>query len=161
MRQLLTDPRIRFRVEDGRHALEAENTQYDTIEIDAVPPETAGSGNLYSREFFTLAARRLRPRGIMCSWAPTPRASETFRAVFPYVMANAHGTVLVGSNQRLVVDIDTWRARLLAAENYLGRRRSRDVSAALEGMTLAPPSSAIPLNADLFPRDEFGVAVGR
>jgi spermidine synthase len=161
LRQLLADPRIRVRVADGRHALEAEDTLYDAIEIDAVPPETTGSGNLYSQEFFRRASRRLRPRGVMCSWAPTPRASETFRTVFPYVIANAPGTVLIGSNQRLPVDIETWRARLAAAEPYLGRHRSRDVAAALEGITAAPPPSAAPLNADLFPRDEFGVADGR
>jgi spermidine synthase len=161
LRHLLSDPRIGVRVADGRHALEAEDAQYDAIEIDAVPPETAGSGNLYSREFFTRAARRLRPQGIFCSWAPTPRASETLRAVFPHVLTNAAGTILIGSNQRLAVDHETWRLRLAAAEAYLGRRRSRDVSAALEGLTLAEPSSGTPLNADLFPRDEFGVAVGR
>ena len=161
VRQLITDPRIGVRVADGRHALEAERDLYDVIEIDAVPPETAGSGNLYSREFFTLAAKRLRPRGIMCSWAPTPRASETFRTVFPYVFANASGTVLIGSNQRLAVDLATWRARLAAAEEYLGKRRKSDVAAALEGIALAPPPSSTDLNGDLSPKDEFGVPVGR
>jgi spermidine synthase len=161
VRQLIADPRITVRVADGRHALEAESDLYDVIEIDAVPPQTAGSGNLYSREFFTAASKRLRPHGIMCSWAPTARASETFRAVFPYVLANASGTVLIGSNQRLALDPLTWRARLTAAEEYLGRRRSRDVSAALEGIRLAPPPSSRDLNGDLSPRDEFGVPVGR
>jgi spermidine synthase len=161
VRQLITDPRISVRVADGRHALEAERDLYDVIEIDAVPPETAGSGNLYSREFFTLAAKRLRPRGIMCSWAPTARASQTFRTVFPYVLANAPGTVLIGSNQRLTVDLATWRARLAAAEEYLGRRRSRDVAAALQGITLAPAPSSTDLNGDLSPKDEFGVPLAR
>jgi spermidine synthase len=161
VRQLINDPRITVRVADGRHALEAERDLYDVIEIDAVPTETAGSGNLYSREFFTVAAKRLRPRGLMCSWAPTARASETFRTVVPYVLSNASGTVLIGSNQRLTVDIVTWRARLAAAEGYLGKRRSRDVSAALEGLLLAPPPSSTDLNGDLSPKDEFGVPVGR
>ena len=97
----------------------------------------------------------------MCTWAPTARASATFRTVFPYVFSNASGTVLIGSNQRLAVDLATWRARLAAAEEYLGKRRSRDVSAALEGITLAPPPSSTDLNGDLSPKDEFGVPVGR
>jgi spermidine synthase len=156
LRRLLADPRIRFRVADGRHALEAEGRQYDVIEIDAVRPESAGSGNLYSKEFFTVALRRLKARGIMCAWAPTPRASATFRSVFPHVIGNATGTILIGSNQRLVIDVETWRERLAAAREYLGRHRSAEVGAALAGCIPAPPAVAADLDDDLFPRDEFG-----
>ncbi|HVQ27833.1 MAG TPA: fused MFS/spermidine synthase, partial [Planctomycetota bacterium] len=72
-RHLLEDPRLRIRIEDGRKALEARSDTYDVIETDATWPETAGSGNLYSVEFFRAAARRLRPGGVMCTWAPTVR----------------------------------------------------------------------------------------
>jgi spermidine synthase len=66
------------RLEDGRHALDADTTTYDILEADAIRPEVAYSGNLYSLEFFAACARRLRPGGIMCTWSPTPRVHETF-----------------------------------------------------------------------------------
>ena len=34
-------------------------------------PDSAGSGNLYSVEFFELCARRLKPGGVLCSQKPT------------------------------------------------------------------------------------------
>ena len=40
-------------------------------------------------EFFAAASRRLKPGGVMCTWAPTPRVAATFRAVFPHVLEAA------------------------------------------------------------------------
>ena len=82
-RHLLEDPRLRIRIEDGRKALEADTTLYDLIETDATWPETAGSGNLYSVEFFEAASRRLKPGGVMCTWAPTPRVVATLPGGVP------------------------------------------------------------------------------
>ena len=96
-RRLLEDPRLQIRIEDGRKALEAGEATYDLIETDATWPETAGSGNLYSVEFFAAASRRLKPGGVMCTWAPTPRVVASFRAVFPHVLEAEGGDVLIGS----------------------------------------------------------------
>ena len=62
---------------DGRHAIQSGADRYDVIEADALRPYHAGSGNLYSLEFFERCGRALKPGGIMCSWAPTPRTYET------------------------------------------------------------------------------------
>ena len=41
------------------------------ITVDPPPPvEAAGSSLLYSREFYALAARRLRPGGVLQQWLP-------------------------------------------------------------------------------------------
>jgi spermidine synthase len=146
-----------IRIEDGRKALEATPDTYDIIEADATWPETAGSGNLYSLEFFRVAARRLRPRGVMCTWAPTARVSRTFRTVFPHVLENTDGDILVGSPSPIPFAPGDWIGRARAGEPYLGTPRVGAVVEALRGLREAPPPEPGSLNRDLFPRDEFAV----
>ena len=157
LRRLLEDPRVRVRLEDGRKALEAGTATYDLIEADATWPETAGSGNLYSLEFFAAAARRLEPGGLMCTWAPTPRVSRTFRTVFTHVLANDVAEVLLGSLTPIPLEPEVWAARAATGEEYLGRARVREVVEALRGLRAAPSPEPGSLNRDLFPRDEFAV----
>jgi len=156
-RHLLEDPRFHIRIEDGRKALEARADTYDLIETDATWPETAGSGNLYSLEFFRAAARRLRPGGVMCTWAPTSRVVATFRAVFPHVLAADGGDVLIGSADPIPFTPEAWAARAATATPYLGAARVRDV---VEAVGKLRPAGALPevsLNRDLWPRDEYAV----
>jgi hypothetical protein len=156
-RHLLEDPRLRVRIEDGRKALEAGDASYDLIEADATWPETSGSGNLYSVEFFTSASRRLKPEGVMCTWAPTPRVAASFRAAFPHALEAGNEEVLIGSLSPLAFEPAVWAARAAAAEPYLGPRRARDLVSALRRLRPAPPPPATTLNRDLFPRDEYAV----
>jgi hypothetical protein len=156
VRRLLEDPRLRMRFEDGRKALEAEAATYDLIETDAAWAESAGSGNLYSVEFFESLARRLNPGGVACTWAPTPRVTRTFRTVFAHVLASDSG-VLVGSREPIAFEPEVWVERVMAGEDYLGTARAREVGEEL--LRLRPASGALEgsLNRDLFPRDELAV----
>jgi predicted membrane-bound spermidine synthase len=158
LRYLLEDPRLQIRLEDARKALASETRVYDLVEADATWPESAGSGNLYSLEFFRTVARRLAGGGVMCTWAPTPRVSRTFRTVFPHVIQDETGTILVGSLRPIPVEPETWVDRVTAGEPYLGRSRVEEVREALEGFRAAPPRVDGDLNRDLFPRDELAVA---
>ncbi|OLD66367.1 MAG: hypothetical protein AUI47_00040 [Acidobacteria bacterium 13_1_40CM_2_68_5] len=68
---LLRSPQARVVVDDGRRFLERSPEQFDVITIDPPPPvEAAGSSLLYSREFYGVARRRLRPGGILQQWFP-------------------------------------------------------------------------------------------
>jgi predicted membrane-bound spermidine synthase len=157
---LLRDPRVALRLEDGRHALAVEGASYDLVEADAIWPESAYSGNLYSEEFFAGCARRLREGGVMCTWAPTPRVHATFARVFPHVLAAGGGVALVGSLQPLEVDVAAWTARLEEASAYLGPGRTRAVLGWLRGCTRAGDPPDLAPNRDLFPRDEFASGGG-
>jgi spermidine synthase len=156
-RHLLQDPRLRVRIEDGRKALESREDTYDLIETDATWPETSGSGNLYSVEFFAAASRRLRPGGVMCTWAPTPRVSASFRAVFPHALADPEDEVLIGSLSPIPFAPGEWATRASAAEPYLGVQRTRELLDALGRLRPAGPVPSTTLNRDLFPRDEYAV----
>jgi spermidine synthase len=89
---LLRSPLGRVVVDDGRRFLERSPEQFDVITLDPPPPvEAAGSSMLYSREFYDVARRRLRPGGVLQQWFPGGEpaifASVT-RAItvsFPYV----------------------------------------------------------------------------
>jgi spermidine synthase len=156
-RHLLQDPRLRVRIEDGRKALEAGEDTYDLVETDATWPETSGSGNLYSVEFFTAASRRLRSGGVMCTWAPTPRVTASFRAVFPHAIADPEDEVLIGSLDAIPFEPEAWSSRAAAAEPYLGGNRTRELLDALGRLRPAGPAPPTTLNRDLFPRDEYAV----
>jgi predicted membrane-bound spermidine synthase len=154
---LLDDPRIDVVVADGRIAIAASDARYDIIEADALRPGSAYAGNLYSLEFFELCAARLKPGGLMCTWAPTPRVYVTFCEVFPHVLVT--GEILVGSNDPIPRDLTSWleRAGSEAALEYLGSEVATSLEKALSDATGAEPELLrdVGWNRDLFPRDEF------
>jgi SAM-dependent methyltransferase len=159
----LADTRVDVRVADGRSALLLGSKRYDLIEADALRPDMAYSGNLYSLEFFRECARRLQPGGIMCTWAPTRRVYRTFRRAFPHVL-RVGDDVLLGSNDPLPVDLAAWtrRAETPAVLAYLGEGIVRLVLRDLSRSETAAPAGrrSHDLNRDLEPRDEYGVPEG-
>lgn len=157
LRGFLEDSRVHIRLEDGRKGLEAETATFDLIETDATWPESAGSGNLYSLEFYELVARHLNPGGIACTWSPTRRVTRTFRTVFPHVLESRKG-VLIGSLSPLPLEPDTWVKRAERGEGYLGPDRTRELVDELLHLKRATGAIEGSLNRDLFPRDEFAVS---
>jgi predicted membrane-bound spermidine synthase len=160
LRSFLEDPRVRVTIADGRNALKAAPEGFDVIEADALVPHMAGAGNLYSVEFFGECARRLKPGGIMCTWAPTTRVYASFTRAFPHVLRHRSGTILVGSLTPLAVDPEAWLARVRSPEvrDYLGVRVADEVAAVLDEFAPVerrPRMLSTRLNLDLFPRDEF------
>jgi len=157
--RFLRDPRLDLRIADGRNALLRNEVAYDLIEADALRPRSAYAGNLYSVEFFRLAARRLKPGGLMCTWAPTPRVRASFLSVFPHVVEFERGKVLVGSLEPLASGPEQWaeRLRTTAARDYLGPRLAEQVVRVVQTERPARRGTAdrVEPNRDLFPRDEF------
>jgi spermidine synthase len=69
--RLLNSPRGTIVIDDGRRFLERTQELFDAIIIDPPPPvEAAASSLLYSVEFYRVAARRLRPGGMLQQWIP-------------------------------------------------------------------------------------------
>jgi len=78
---VLADPRGHLIISDGRNYVELTNQTYDTIVVDPPPPiESAGTGVLYSREFYAAAARRLNMGGVMMEWIPYGQRLDEFEA---------------------------------------------------------------------------------
>jgi spermidine synthase len=107
----LDDPRVNLTLADGRNHLLIVDRRYDLIGIELSSIWFAGAASLYSREFYALVHRRLRPGGIFQQWVqlhhitPTDFASVlgTLRAEFPHVALFFGGGqgVLVASDRPL------------------------------------------------------------
>jgi spermidine synthase len=159
---LFGDPRYTLEVGDGRRALSLRDEHYDLVQADAIQPWKAGSGLLYSREFFEQARERLAPGGVMAQWTPTTRTRDTFMAVFPYG-AQIGDILMIGGNQPVTYDPVTLLARLHdeRVQAHLARsgidiERVRAFVRA-QPVTFWTPQTARngTINTDLLPRDEY------
>jgi len=154
----LDDSRVKIDGRDARFALMTEERQYDLIEADAIRPNGAFAGYLYSVEFFQLCSKRLKTGGLMCTWAPTPGTILTFTTAFSHVLELDGGYILIGSNQPISLDRQAWAAKfddtMLSA--YLGEDVVRECLTSISQATIysAEPEPSMP-NTDLFPFDEF------
>ncbi len=92
-RSVLDDSRVRLWHEDARTVLKLSPQLYDVIVAEPSNPWTAGIGSVFSREFYEIAAHRLKPGGIMAQWfhiyemhdGITELVLRTFGSVFPHV----------------------------------------------------------------------------
>ena len=91
--RILREPGAQVFQEDGRNVLLLRPKKYDLITIEISSIWFAGATNLYSREFYELARRRLKPGGVFQQWIQIHHigtselisAMATLRSVFPYV----------------------------------------------------------------------------
>ena len=88
---ILHNPKVRLRIDDGRNFMAMTDERFDIITADPVHPRITGAGYLYTREYYEAIRARLRPNGVVTQWMPmynvSPRsfdvAFRTFAAVFP------------------------------------------------------------------------------
>ena len=111
---LLRSPLSRVVIDDGRRYLERSSEPYDVITIDPPPPvEAAGTSLLYSKEFYSIIKRRLKPGGILQQWLPRGDAvvkaavARALEESFPYVRVfhslDNRGFHFLASNQPIVL----------------------------------------------------------
>jgi predicted membrane-bound spermidine synthase len=110
-----TDPAVDVRLRDGRQELLRNPQRYDLITLEPPPPSAAGVVNLYSRDFYQLAASRLENKGLVAQWLPLPTQNiddsrslvRSFLDVFPYATlwtSEFHEMLLVGSLEPIELD---------------------------------------------------------
>jgi spermidine synthase len=114
---VLADPRLRVTIDDGRNYLLVTPETYDVVSVDTLDPKHAGNGNLYTREFYELSRRVLKPGGIFVQWLPYHQVdnaslkmiARTFQAVYPHAtmwLNRFKGyTLLLGTLEPLRVDM--------------------------------------------------------
>jgi spermidine synthase len=104
-RGVLRDPRARLILSDGRNRLRAAADAYDVIISDPSDLWVAGTGALYTVEFYREVRARLRPGGLLVQWVHTHALRPedlavlvaSFQAVFPAVevWAPAYGDLIL------------------------------------------------------------------
>jgi spermidine synthase len=103
---VLRKPHVRLKIDDGRNYLMLTDKRYDVITADVILPIHAGSGNLYSAEYFRLVRRALKPGGIAVQWVAGTEAEyktimRTFLSVFPETTLWGDGSLMFGSIEPL------------------------------------------------------------
>lgn len=118
----LRDPRVQLSIRDGRHQLLTSEKRYDVIASQPSNPWQSGNANLFTAEFYQMAAARLKPGGLFSQWIGlydiTPDnlrvASQTFLESFPHVLVfkESADLILVGSLTPLSIDYAQLQRRL-------------------------------------------------
>jgi len=67
---VLSDPRVKVEINDGRNFILATPETFDVILSDSIHPRYAGNGSLYTRDYFELCRRKLAPGGVISMWLP-------------------------------------------------------------------------------------------
>jgi spermidine synthase len=143
---VLGDPRVHLIIDDGRNFLLRNRQLYDVITLE--PPDifTAGVVNLYTEEFYRLAARSLADDGLICQWLPVGEMSEldirmlvqAFVRVFPETSLWEQGPngplLLIGTKVPLRID----------AARLAERMQDPAVRADLVRIGMPQPSSFFP-----------------
>ncbi len=125
----LDDPRSRALVEDAQTLLRSDRATYDVIISEPSNLWIAGSGDLFTKEFYDVAASRLRAGGIFCQWVQcyqiSPEAVQTvFRTLsgrFPYgqlfyVDDSSDLIVLASPDREVTLDAAAWEAAMARPE---------------------------------------------
>lgn len=148
---VLSSPRARVVVDDGRRFLDRTVDQYDVVVIDPPPPvEAAGSSLLYSREFYQAIRPHLAPGGILQTWIPGAerRVADAFvlalHDVFPYV--------------RGFSSVEGWGLHLLASGQPIADRTADELVAR---MPAAAQEDLVAWGPHRTPREQLEAVLGR
>ena len=88
---VMTNSRVKIYREDARTVLKLSPRKYDIIFSEPSNPWTVGVGSVFSREFYRIAAKRLKPGGLFAQWFHTYEMEDkviflvlrTFAEAFP------------------------------------------------------------------------------
>lgn len=171
-------PRVHIHLDDARRHLLSQARGYDLIVSGPSNLWVSGMVNLFTREFYELARRRLNPGGVFFQWLHYYQVSEqdlrgvlrTFQSVFPdsslWIDPFGDAYLMAGPGTP-ALDPPSWTARMAAPELARDLRRIRLSGADLPGFFLWGPADIArhagqaPLCTDDFPYLEFSTPRSR
>jgi spermidine synthase len=139
---LLQDPRVRLVFDDARHFVLTTREKFDVITSDPIHPWVKGAASLYTKEYFELCRRHLKPGGMVTQWVPLYESNlavvrseiATFFEVFPdgTIWSNddlgeGYDLVLLGQVGPLLLDVDALQQRLSRLDHRTVAQSLRDV----------------------------------
>jgi spermidine synthase len=177
---VLNDPRTEVHYDDARHFVLTSKEKFDIITSDPIHPWVKGTSTLYSKEYFELCKRHLKPGGVVTQWIPlyesdfeTIRSEfATFFEVFPHatvwnsdVTNQGYDVVVVGQADPGPIDLDALDARLkqpdharvVASLSDVGLGSAMDLMATYAGRQdeLAGWLQGAPINRDINMRLQY------
>jgi spermidine synthase len=122
-RNVLENPKVKLSLGDAREVLLTSSQNYDIIFSEPSNPYRAGVSSLYTKEFYTAAASRLRHDGYFVHWVQAYEVDAfavstvlvTLRTVFNYVTIwrTMTGDLLViAQRTQPVIDVDFLRTKV-------------------------------------------------
>lgn len=122
-------PGVQMYYTDGRNFLLTQDRQYDLISMEISSIWFAGAANLYNKEFYTLARKRLKNQGVLQQWVQLHHMRPmdllhilgSVRSEFKYVWIYFSGGqgIIVASNSPTALNNSEAREKLDAhPENY-------------------------------------------
>jgi spermidine synthase len=125
---VLKDPRVTVVYDDARRYILTSDEKFDIITSDPIHPWVKGAASLYTREYFELVKRHLKPGGVVTQWVPLYESTvdvvksemATFFSVFPQGIAwvndreDGADVVLLGQLDPAPIDVDAVTQRLNA-----------------------------------------------
>ena len=127
-RDVLGNPNVKIILADGRNYLLSTKKRYDVITSEPSNPWMAGISNLFTKEFYEICARRLKPGGIMCQFIhgynldpeDFRMVMATFSSVFPHkqLWSSAFSVdyLMIGSASEIKINLDTIKQKMKAKE---------------------------------------------
>jgi spermidine synthase len=124
---VLRNPKVQLRIDDGRHYLLTTNEKFDGITIDPLDPWVKGAANLYTTEFFEVMKQHLNAGGTATMYIQlfetnldaVKSSVATFFEVFPNAtiwgnpyQGRGHDMVLLGNVDPLRIDLDQMEQRV-------------------------------------------------
>ena len=125
--RVLDDRRTQLVIDDARHYVLTTRETFDIITSDPIHPWVKGAATLYTKEYFEMVKRHLKPGGVATQWVPLYESNldvvksemATFFEVFPNgaIWGNpsnglGYDVVLSGQVDPLRVDVAALQDRL-------------------------------------------------
>jgi spermidine synthase len=124
---VLHNPKVHLRIDDGRHYLLTTKEKFDGITIDPLDPWVKGAANLYTKEFYEAMKQHLNSGGTVTMYIQlfetnldaVKSSVATFFEVFPNgtiwgnpYQGQGHDMVLLGQVEPLRIDLDQMEQRV-------------------------------------------------
>ena len=124
---VLHDPRTRMFYDDARHFVLTTKEKFDVITSDPIHPWVKGTATLYSKEYFEMCKRHLKPGGVVTQWVPLYESDPetikselaTFFQVFPHATIwnsdssnRGYDVVLLGQAEPGPINLDALDRKL-------------------------------------------------
>jgi spermidine synthase len=144
---VVTNPKVTVRIDDGRHFLLTTKQKFDGITSDPLDPWVKGAATLYTKEFFELAKSKLKPGGVVTLFVQLYESNEaaakseigTFLEAFPngMVFGNTqngvgYDLVLLGQAEPTKIDVDAMEAKLQSLPEVAQSLREVGFNSAVE-----------------------------
>jgi spermidine synthase len=138
---VVNDPRVEIVYDDARRFILTSKEQFDIITSDPIHPWVKGAATLYTREYFELVRRHLKPDGVVTHWVPIEETTAeavksemaTFFSVFPegiYWMNDREGgsdVVLFGQTDPAPINVDAAAERFNLPDNAHAAKSLRGI----------------------------------